>query len=196
MAIITEWFSTLKQIFSSASVFFQNETDTSIGGKPIKIAFISLLISGLVNGLSGLLTLSGELQLIALADILIAPVAGIISIAVTAALTHLVGMLVGFENGYSETFSAFAYTSVIATVATVASLIPIAGIFIALALGLFSIYAQIRGVQEFQNVSFAKAAVAVIVPILIVLGILLAIVFATSAALFALMQGSTAAPPV
>ncbi len=51
MAIISEWFSTLKQIFSSASVFFQNETDTSIAGKPIKIAFISLLISGLVNGL-------------------------------------------------------------------------------------------------------------------------------------------------
>lgn len=195
MAIISEWFSTLKQIFSSARVFFQNETDTSIGGKPIKIAFISLLISGIVNSLSTFLALPGEFRLIALADIFLAPIAGIISIAVTAALTHLVGMLVGFENGYSETFSAFAYTTVIATVATVASLIPIAGIFIALALGLFSLYAQIRGVQEFQNVSFAKAAVSVIVPIIIVLGILLVIIFATSAAIFAMMQGMPTAPP-
>lgn len=194
MAIISEWFSTLKQIFSSARVFFQNETDTSMGGKPIQIAFISLLISGIVNSLSTFLTLSGEFQLIALADILLAPITGIISIAVTAALTHLVGMLVGFENGYSETFSAFAYTTVIATVATVASLIPIAGIFIALTLGFFSLYAQIRGVQEFQNVSFGKAAVSVILPVIIVLGILLAVVLATSAALFAAMQGAPTAP--
>ncbi len=196
MAIISEWFDTLKQIFSSARVFYQNETDTSIGGKPIKIAFISLLISGIVNSLRTFLTLPGEFRLVALLDIVIGPIGGIIGLAVIAALTHLIGMLLGFKNGYSETFSAFAYATVVTAVASLASLIPVAGAFIGLALILYILYVVIRGVQEFQNVSFGRAAVAVIVPALILIGILMAIVLATSAAIFAMMQGTPTAPPM
>jgi len=195
MAIISDWFNTLKQIFSSTRGFYQGETDTEVGGKPIRIAFVSLLIAGIINSVSSLIVLSGEFQLIALADILLAPLLGIVSIGVQAALVHLMGIILGFKNGYSETFSAFAYATVVAPVTALASIIPVAGPSIGLALGLFALYVQIRGIQEFQDISFAKAAVSVVVPVLIIIGILLVIVFAFSAALVALM-GSTGAPPV
>lgn len=195
MAIISEWTTTLQQIFSSAGQFYENETDTEIGGKPLRIAFVSLLLSGIFSTAYTLVIGSASSQLIALADILIAPIAGIISLAISAGLTHLVGMLLGFNNGYSETFSAFAYATVIAPVASLVALVPIAGTFIALVLGLFTVYVQIKGIQKFQQVSLGKAAVSVIIPVLIILAILLVIIFAASAALVALM-GSTGAPPM
>lgn len=49
MAIISEWTTTLQQIFSSAGQFYENETDTEIGGKPLRIAFVSLLLSGIFS---------------------------------------------------------------------------------------------------------------------------------------------------
>lgn len=193
MSVISEWTTTLQQIFSSAGQFYENETDTAIGGKPIKIAFISLLLSGIFSSTYSLLFGAAEVQLIGLLDILIAPIAGIIGLAVSAGLTHLVGMLLGFKNGYSETFSAFAYATVIAPVASLTSLIPIAGIFIALVLGLFSVYVQIKGVQKFQQVSFGKSAVAVLIPAFIIIGILL-VLSIVAGALFAAMMGAGGAP--
>ncbi|MFQ3308625.1 MAG: hypothetical protein ACI977_000868, partial [Candidatus Nanohaloarchaea archaeon] len=153
MTIISEWFSTLKQIFSSAGQFYEEETDTTIGGKPIRIALVSLLLSGLFSSAYTLVAMPGEMKAMALLDIVITPVAGLIGLGVSAALTHLVGMLLGFKNGYSETFSAFAYATVIAPVAGLLAFVPILGAFVSLVLGIFSVYVQIKGVQKFQEIS-------------------------------------------
>jgi hypothetical protein len=193
MAIISEWFSTLKQIFSSAGQFYEEETDTSIGGKPIRVAVVSLLLSGLLSAAYSVIMLPGEMKAMALLDILVTPIAGIVGIGLSAALTHLVGLLIGFKNGYSETFSAFAYATVISPVASLFAFVPLLGAFVGLVLGLFAVYVQIKGVQKFQNVSLGKAAVSVLVPVLIIIGILL-VLSIVAGALFAAMMGAGGAP--
>lgn len=196
MAIISEWFSTLKQIFSSAGQFYEEETDTSIGGKPIRVALVSLLLSGLISAVYSVVMLPGEMKLMALADILLAPILGIVGIGITAAITHLVGMLVGFKNGYSETFSVFAYATVISPVASLFSFVPILGAFVGLVLFLFAVYVQIKGVQKFQQVSLGKAAISVLLPVVVIALILVVIIFMASTALVALMGSAPAAPPM
>lgn len=192
MEIISEWFSALKQIFSSAGEFYEQESDTDIGGKPLKIAALSGLVSAIVTMIPVAITEPSAITG-ALIYLVITPIITVIGVLVSAAITHLAGMLLGFNNGFSETFSAFAYATIVTPVANLFLFVPLLGPFVSLVIGLFAVYVQIKGVQKFQDVSLGKATAAVLVPVLI-LAALFATVMIVASAAFMGMMGSTAPP--
>lgn len=192
MEIISEWFSTLKQIFSSAGEYYEQETDTDIGGKPLKVAILSGLLSAIITIVPAAITEPSTIAG-ALTYLILNPFLTVVGALFSAAITHLAGMLLGFNNGFSETFAAFAYATVVTPVASLFLFVPLIGPFVGLVLAAFAVYVQVKGVQKFQEVSLGKAAIAVLVPVLLIIGVLIVLAF-VAGTMFAALMGSGAPP--
>ena len=86
-----------------------------------------------------------------------------IALFIGSGIQHLVLMLIGGNNnGYMATFRSACYSS---GTSSLASLVPICGSFIGLFWGIFL---AITGLSELQNISKGKAALAVLLPILLI----------------------------
>ncbi|NNF07101.1 MAG: hypothetical protein HKN21_10100 [Candidatus Eisenbacteria bacterium] len=86
-----------------------------------------------------------------------------IALFIGSGIQHLVLMVVGGNNkGYMATFRAACYSS---GTSSLASLVPICGSFVGLFWGIFL---AIVGLAELQNISKGKAALAVLLPVLLI----------------------------
>jgi len=106
------------------------------------------------------------------------PVLGIVGIFIGGLLLHICFKIVGGSGSYEGTVRTVSYASAISAV----SWIPIVGWII----GLYAIYLNIVGGTFVHDLTMGKSAIAVFIPIiiLVMLGILL---FAAIAALIASM---------
>lgn len=200
MGFVSDWVDSTGQILRSTGEFYQNEDRRDGFGYPLKFAAFSFLMVGILNALRSGLLGSGGLTSTAL-SLFSGVVGGIIGLFIGAGFVHLFVMFLGGENSYRETAAALDYASCISPVASLMLFVPIIGGMANLVLGLFIIYVQIKGVEEFQNLSTGRAALAVLLPVVLLVIISVILVAAGAFTMFATqgqlanMQGSMPATP-
>jgi hypothetical protein len=191
MGFASDWLDSARSIIESPSEFYEGEDRRDGFGYPIKFAAFSFLVSGVFSALRiavyGPSTTSSLSMPVAAGVTLVSSiVGGLIGLAIGAGLIHILVALLGGENGYSETLASLAYASALSAVGSVLSLIPVIGSLAGVLLGLYGIYVQAKGLEIFQELSFGRSLVAILLPgvilLIIVIG-LMATAFASMAAL-------------
>ncbi len=185
MDYINAW----KEVILRPSDFYRSMPKTGGYADPLTFAAISFIIYGLLTALlagvfgrgmymggmyggtyGGMYGNVGEFGLFAiLMTLIITPIAGIISLFIEAAILYIIYKILGGEGSYEGTVRFVSY----ATAVMVVSWIPIVG-WIA---GIYGIYLYIVGGMYVHDVSMGKSAVAVLLPMILVL-ILVALVMA------------------
>ncbi|NMJ76838.1 hypothetical protein GLU64_00280 [Nanohaloarchaea archaeon] len=184
MGFVSEYFEVAKNVITSPTKFFENENRRDGFGYPLKFAAFSLLISGLFSAAQTAISgpaaeVSFSIPVLAGVSAVATPILGVIGLTISAGLIHIFVALFGGENGYSNTLSILGYTtaigvvgsanSVLMSLGTVAggiagTLLSIVGGLIALVVGLYGIYIQSKGISEFQDLSFGKSVLSIILP--------------------------------
>lgn len=118
-------------------------------------------------------------------------IGGIIGMIIGAGLIHIFVALLGGENGYSETLAVMGYSSAISAVASVANLVPLIGPLVSVLLAFYSIYVQAKGLEIFQELSFGRSIVAVLLPVVII-GAVFFVLMVTVLASFMALSGMPA----
>ncbi|EGQ43406.1 MAG: uncharacterized Yip1 domain protein [Candidatus Nanosalina sp. J07AB43] len=188
MGFVSEYFEVAKNVITSPTEFFESENRRDGFGYPLKFAAFSLLISGLFSAAQTAISGTGaevnlSIPILAGVSAVATPILGVIGLTISAGLIHIFVALFGGENGYSNTLSILGYTtaigvvgsanSVIMSLATVAggiagTLLSIVGGLVALVVGLYGIYIQSKGISEFQDLSFGKSVLSIILPGIII----------------------------
>jgi hypothetical protein len=155
---------------------------------PLIFALICALVSAILGGIIGFLFSIGATDqgvIGAFAWFIFAIIRGIISVAIglfiLAGIWHLLVMLFVRPNnaGYEATFRVAAYSTVVYLV----SWIPVIGWI----LSLYGIYLGIVGIREVHGTTTGKAALVVLIPIVVIGGLLLLIF---GAVLIAVLAGT------
>ncbi|MFB6158402.1 MAG: Yip1 family protein [Candidatus Nanohalobium sp.] len=191
--MINRWFEDVKEVVSDPSGFFQ-DADQDGFGYPLKFAAVSLLVSGVLNAVrtalfSGMGQESGAVAAGAVFGFIGTFIGGLISLLIGAGLIHIVVVLFGGE-GYDKTLSVMEYATAVSPVTALLSFVPILGALAGLLVGLYGLYIQIKGVEIIQDLTTGKAAIAVILPGLIIAALVMVLVFTVGAAM---LLGGTAA---
>jgi hypothetical protein len=140
---------------------------------PLIFAIICYEVSAILGGLLSLVGFSGSRGFGAfITSIILAPIFAAIGLFIGAGILYLLVMLiVGSRNsGFEATFRVVAYSAVTSLV----SWIP----FIGWILSLYSIYLGIVGIREVHNTTTGKAALVILIPVVVlfIIGAILAIV--------------------
>ena len=200
MSLINEWIETARAVITDPQGFFKSESRRDGFGYPLKFAAVSIVFSAILSTLATGIrtTIAAGLDPIQLVSTLIGTlVGGLLGIFIGAAIIHLFVYLFGGKQGYKSTLAVMCYATAISPISAAVSIIPILGGLVALALAIYAIYIQIRGLEEFQSLTTGKAALSIIVPyaiLLLIALILAALVFAALFASFA--QAGPGAVPV
>ncbi len=123
-----------------------------------------------------------------LVEIILAPIGAVIFLFIGAGIFHLLVMLiVGSPNaGFEGTFRVGAYLSVTQLVAWLTA-IPILGFLVGILVFFYSIFLGVVGVREMHSTTMGKAALVVLIPVVVLGGLAVLII---GAALFAIFAGS------
>lgn len=121
----------------------------------------------------------GSAGLLALAVLVLSPIVSLIGLFIWSAVVNVFVSLLGGEGGYRETLSVFEYSTAVSPLTALAALIPLVGGIAGLLLAVYQIYIQIAGLMEYHDMSEWRAAGAIILP-----GILLVGIFVLLTALF------------
>lgn len=176
MGFASEWFESTQKLIENPSGFYQNEERRDGFGYPLKFAAFSLLISGLLGAVRvGIYGTPADVSIAAPIaagiGLVSSVIGGLIGLIIGAGFIHIFVALLGGDHGYSETLSVGAYTTSLSAVASAFGLIPLLGGFIGLVLGIYGIYVQARGLENFQNLSFGRSLAALLLPGIILAGI-------------------------
>lgn len=121
-----------------------------------------------------------------LVNIILAPIGVVIGLFIGAGIFHLLVMLVvGSPNaGFEGTFRVGAYITVTQLVAWL-SAIPILGILVGILLFFYSLFLGVVGIREMHSTTTGKAALVVLIPVVVLGGLALIIAGAALVAIFA-----------
>ena len=121
-----------------------------------------------------------------IANIILGPIFAAIGLFIGAGIFHLLVMLiVGSRNaGFEGTFRVGAYVAVTQLVAWL-SAVPILGILVGIVVFFYSIFLGILGIREVHSTTTGKAALVVLIPVVVLGGLALLIVGAALFAIFA-----------
>lgn len=121
-----------------------------------------------------------------LTSIILAPIGAAIGLFIGAGIFHLLVMLiVGSPNaGYEGTFRVGAYVAVTQLVSWLAA-IPILGALVGILVFFYSIFLGILGIREVHSTTTGKAALVVLIPVVVIGGLIFLIVGAALFAIFA-----------
>lgn len=178
-----DYIETWKEVIQRPSDFYRKMPTTGGYVEPLTFAAISSLIYGLLAALFNREMMGGMYGMggggfsfsTALMTVIMAPIAGIISILIGAAIIYVIYKILGGTGTYEGTVRFISYANAVMVIYW----IPIIGwIF-----GLYEIYLYIVGGMFVHNISMGKSAIAVLLPIILVF--LLAIIIAVLAGLFA-----------
>lgn len=191
MGFASDWLDEARQIVTSPSEFYQNENRRDGFGYPLKFAVFSFLISGVLSAARiGIYGVPGEANLsvpvTAGISLVSSILGGLIGLVIGAAFIHVVVALLGGENGYGETLASVAYASALTVVSAVLGLIPVAGGLASALIGLYGIYVQAKGLEFFQDLSFGRSLVAVLLPGVIIAIIIFGLMVTVFASLMAI----------
>jgi hypothetical protein len=107
--------------------------------------------------------------------VILAPVSSLILWLIDGLVSHASVLLVGGKGGWKKTFKVLAYVSTTSMVGPV----PIVGILA----WLYSFYLRFVGYKTQHNLTGGKAAIAVLIPIVVVIGLGLILAFVTGVAI-------------
>ncbi len=97
-----------------------------------------------------------------LASFIVAPLAATLTLFITSTFYHAMLKLLGGKNGgYNKTFQVICYSSS----AQVLALLPVVGALLA---GIYSVFLNIIGIKKAHGTSYIRAAVAIIIPMLLI----------------------------
>lgn len=176
---VQSFVNTVRRVVLETADFFRGIVRQGDFLNPLIFALICYEVSAILGGLLGLAGLGGEQGVGAfLGSILLAPIFAAIGLLIGAGILHLLVMLiVGSNNaGFEGTFRVGAYSSVTLLV----SWIP----FIGWIASLYGIYLAIVGIREVHNTTTGKAALAVLIPAIVVFVLVLLLITLVGAALF------------
>jgi hypothetical protein len=195
MKFVSNWLDEARQIVTSPSEFYQNEDRRDGFGYPLKFAAFSLLIAGVLSAAKiGIYGVPGEASLsmpvTAGISLVSSVMGGLIGLVIGAAFIHVLVALLGGENGYAETLGSLGYASALTALGGVLGLFPVIGGLANALVGLYGIYVQAKGLEFFQDLSFGRSLVAILLP-----GVVLAIiVFGLMVTVFASMMALSGMP--
>ncbi len=185
---IDEFIGTWKKVITTPSDFFK-EMPTSGGyGEPLKFAVVNYIIAGIGTALVSILIASllpiasfwpGSAFSFgtALSNIIITPITGIIGLFILGAILYICFKIVGGSGSYEGTVRIVAYASAVDAV----SWIPILGWIV----GLYAIYLGIVGGTFVHNITTLRSAIAIFIPLIVLLIIGAVLIVVLGAALFA-----------
>ena len=179
-----DYIETWKEVIQKPSDFYRKMPTTGGYADPLTFAAISYIIYGLLSGLfsrgmmRGMYGYSGITEFsfsTAIMTAIMAPIVGIISIFIGAAILYVIYKVLGGSGTYEGTVRFISYATAVMTV----SWIPLIGwIF-----GFYGIYLYIVGGMVVHDVSMVKSAIAVLLPtVVIILLVIIMVVLAGSIA--------------
>lgn len=186
--------ATVRSIVLNPVGFFRDMPRRGGFVNPLVFALISAVIYGVLTGiLSFLINLvSGNGFGIALGSLfgyaIGAPIITVISLFIGAGIYHLLVMLLVRPSnaGFEATFRVVAYSSVVQLVNWLGA-IPILGVIIALAAGVYGVILGVLGIREAHNTTTGRAVLVILIPtaivvllLLLVIGSVLLLIFAGS----------------
>lgn len=202
MDLVNEWLETFQGVLTQPTEFFGTEQRRDGFKYPLKFAAVNLVLSGIISAgttfvgtsavFSEMLGIGGAALLAGL-TLILTPVIGLVGLLISAGFVHLFVHLLGGEEGYAETLAVAEYATALSPVTSVISAIPLLGSVLNLLFGLYGIYINVRGLQNFQNLSAGRALVALILPAVIVTILVLILAIVVAGAIFATSAG-TATP--
>lgn len=175
------YIETWKEVMQRPSDFYREMPKTGGYADPLTFAAISFITyalltallaaifgrgmymdgmyGGMYNGMHGG---TGDFSFFTiLMTVIITPIAGIISIFIEAAILYVIYKVLGGTGSYEGTVRLVSY----ATAVLVLSWIPIIGWIV----GIYGIYLYIVGGMHVHDVSMARSAIAVFLPVLLVI---------------------------
>lgn len=189
MDLLNDWLETYKEVLTSPSGFFESEGRRDGFGFPLKFALINLIISGILSAAStfafaaaaaglGATGILGSSLAAAAFSMTLGPILGVLGLLLMSGVVHIFVALLGGENGYRETLSVAEYATVIYPITGLLSFIPLIGSILNLLVALYGLFIEIKGLENFQEMSTGSAAAAIIIPvaILAVIGFYIAFV--------------------
>lgn len=196
MGLIERWFDDAKSVIVEPSSFFA-EADRDGFGYPLKFAVISLVIAGVLSSISSLLwgSVFGSASFAianALGSLIGTVIGGVIGLFIGAALIHIFVILFGGE-GYGRTFAVLAYATALSPLGALLGFIPILGALAGIVVGLYGLYVEVKGVEIFHGLTTGRAALAVILPIVIIIGLVFLLFLTVGLAMLAAFAGAGAA---
>lgn len=199
MSFASEWFETFKRVILEPSQYFEEEKRNDGFGYPLKFAVTSIIITGVISatqisalgmasmGMSEASGITGASTFFLAGIILIAaPILGILGLLITSAIYHLFVYLLGGREGYRKTLAALEYGTAVSPINSLFSFIPILGSLISLILGIYTLYIEIRAIENFQKMSTGRAALALLLPV----GIFVVVMIALFILFVAILAGS------
>ncbi|RXA19796.1 hypothetical protein EQO05_08120 [Methanosarcina sp. MSH10X1] len=184
------YIETWKEVMRRPSDFYRRMPETGGYADPITFAAISFIIYALLTALLALLLgrqmymdgmyggmyddMYGDTRGLGfyaiLMSVIITPIAGIISLFIEAAILYVIYKVLGGSGSYEGTVRFISY----ATAVLVLSWIPIIG-WIA---GIYGVYLYIVGGMHVHDVSMLKSAVAIFLPVLLVILLMIIVAMA------------------
>jgi len=184
---------TWKKVITSPSEFYKSMPKEGGYGEPLKFALVNFIVLGIGSAIISILysvigfnlmnnafrmgdsaTMATGFTIIgAISDIIMTPILGIIGLFIVGAILFVLFKIVGGSGSYEGTVRILSYSSAVSLLAW----IPLVGIFA----GLYGLYLDIVGGKFVHNISTARSAIAVLIPIvlLIILVVILAVVICT-----------------
>ncbi|MFB6191246.1 MAG: YIP1 family protein [Candidatus Nanohaloarchaea archaeon] len=191
MELLDEWLETFESVLTGPSEYFRTEERRDGFGYSLKFAIVSVALAAVFNaaraGFFGPTQLGQALPfagsaMVALGVLVLSPIMAIIGLLISAGLVHIFVALLGGDAGYSETLSVFEYATAISPITSLMSLVPVVGGLVNLVLGIYGLYIQVKGLENFQGLSTWRALGAIVLPGLVIAAVAVILVVAMGAA--------------
>ncbi|MFB6245737.1 MAG: YIP1 family protein [Candidatus Nanohaloarchaea archaeon] len=184
MSFLDDYLDSFENILTDPSEYYRSESRTNGFGFPMKFAAANIVLSAVFSAVAGALkglvfspgTAGPAVGLITgLASFAGGLASGLVGLFVGSAVLHAFAYPLGARNGFSSTLGVIAYSTVIYPLTSLLGLVPFVGYLASTALAFYGIYMQVRGVQHFQGLSVERSVLAVLAPLLLVVGLFVAI---------------------
>ncbi len=182
---VQSFISTVQRVVLQSVDFYRGIQRQGDFVNPLIFAIICYEVSAILGGIIAL-ALGAQGFGGFLISIIVAPIGAAIGLFIGAGIFHLLVMLiVGSPNaGYEGTFRVGAYVAVTQLVAWL-SAIPILGVLVGILVFFYSIFLGILGIREVHSTTTGKAALVVLIPVVVIGGLIFLIVGAALFAIFA-----------
>ncbi len=165
MSLLADWLDTAKAVITDPNNFFTGETRRDGFGYPLRFAALSIVITSIISAVTAVFYTSAMSGFDAGAIVLAmvaALVIGIIGLFIGTVILHIFVYLLGGKNGYRATLAVFAYVTALSPLSAAVSIVPLLGELVAFLISLYGVYLGIKGIENFQDMTTERAAIAVI----------------------------------
>lgn len=198
MSFTDNWLETFENVLKSPTNFFESEDRRDGFGFPLKFAAVNLILTGIISAISTAvfgLNLGMEIGMskyvFSAVSLVATPILGIIGLIVSSAILHIFVHLLGGSDDYKSTLSVVEYASAVQPIASLASAVPLIGGLIGTLASIYAFFIQIKGLEEFQQLSLLKSIAVLLLPSVIVIAIFAFLIITFGAVLLSSMP----APP-